>query len=367
MSRLRPTLSIAVWLIAFFFPIVDCARTEASFEYDLVEAFSSADAGAETSLIDIGSANSRPHLIDGWRQDERAGSMSFAWAIGQESSVRWLLTERRGLQMTFRCWPFPSSRRQTIDVLVNGKEIQRIELDPAARDYTVALPADRLVRGWNHTTFRYGFHRQKSSPIAVAWDWLRIEPLHDGEAPQVGSAAGVPSLVLPARAQLDYYVTIGAGTRLVADDIVANGDTDDATPLKVELQIAGSRDATTYALDGKGPYSVDLPVSSSTLARLSLLRTRRVGRCSGRGWCPTPTSGCRGAPRPRTATGFPQRAQTSSCTSLTLCAPTTSAVTAIQSRRLPTSTRSPRRRPCSSIPWRNRLGRERRSPPSSPG
>lgn len=270
MLRHRPVPSIAVWAIVFLTIGADYMRAETSSEYDLVEAFGSAEAGAETSLIDVGSADSRPLLGRGWRHDERAGDMTYAWGIGRESTIRWLVTDLRDLRMTFRCWPFPSSRQQTIQVSVNGKTLQRVELDAAARTYTLDLPAGRLVRGWNQATFRYEFHRQKTSPIAVAWDWVRIEPLHDAVPPQAGSEAGTPSLLLPANARVDYHLKLGQGTRLVVDGLRSNGNPNDAAPPRLEVRFAGSVDTTTYELVREGPTSIDLPVDSPTIIRLSL-------------------------------------------------------------------------------------------------
>lgn len=132
------------------------------------------------SHLTFGQGTTRKWLRSGWYQDEASGSVSYVWSEGEKSIIEVPLSTGKDLRMTFACQPlqFPGSPQQTVTVVLNGRVIERVALQPVTSTYSVVLPKAAIVESMNVLEFRYGFARKSSEVqpgssdsrvLGVAW------------------------------------------------------------------------------------------------------------------------------------------------------------------------------------------------------
>jgi arylsulfatase A-like enzyme len=294
MNRLR--LALAVLLLALTFGA--CRREQVT--YDFVERFPRADV--ETGLIDLGTPEARGHLIEGWSYDEQGpGGLSFVWGTGDRSSLRVFVTQPRPLVLALRGWslPFEGVPPQRVAVRVNEIPADAVDVAPEPAEYRVAVPAGSWVFGENRIELHYAHHSRPVDldpgardprPLAVAWDWLRIEhPLAAGE-PHIERSAASSALVLPFGSRVEYYAKLHPESVLDIEGITRWGNGPDAAapePVLLEVRVEG---------DAVEPRTFELPVRSGARgrSRLSLeIDSERVARVSLRALRPEAVPGAR--------------------------------------------------------------------------
>ena len=278
----------------------------------------------ELPALDLGTPAARPALVSGWSWDERDGEgsgsqgaggdsgrdTSFAWGVGEQSVVRFFLTEPRDLTIRLhgRPFAFDGASPQTVEVEVDGRPLSpptRWVLDPAADPgvgtYTVTVPENSLRAGFNRLTLRYAWARSPrelglsndSRALAVAWYGMELSPVPPppagaastadaaaatGEVAGVsvttapsedGSGTGETTVRLPFGAGVDVFVRVptppGARTILAIDHLEAVGATGS---LDVEIEEEGTepvRAARVGPVDRSGRrVLLDLPLRPGT-------------------------------------------------------------------------------------------------------
>ena len=132
------------------------------------------------SHLTFGQNTTRKWMRGGWNQDETIASESYVWSEGDKSVLEVPLSTGKDLRMTFACQPlqFPGSPQQTVTVVLNGRVIERVALQPVTSTYSVVLPKAAIVESMNVLEFRYGFARKSSEVqpgssdsrvLGVAW------------------------------------------------------------------------------------------------------------------------------------------------------------------------------------------------------
>ncbi len=248
--------------------------------YDFVASFPLAEVLTPTAAIDFGSPEARPHLIEGWGHDERAGTTSFVWAMGDSSWVRWFVATPRAAKLYFRCWPYAAqgSAPQTVLPIVNERMLQAVPI-PRAGTYSVTVPVDALVPGWNRLEFRYAYHRddhlaeREHRQLAVAWDWLRIDPAPKPVvAPFAERDRKPPAVTLPFGSDVNHYLELAPESELVIDGIVPWGQShDEANPpiLRVEVETSSGIRKNFDLAAGTALRRVPLLEATGNVARIS--------------------------------------------------------------------------------------------------
>jgi hypothetical protein len=114
----------------------------------------------------FGTNDDKLFLTNGWLAPETGATGPFRWASGKSASVALHLLTAMNYRLTVICSPFtyPGRPPQTMDVLLNGRQVQRLTLDGDLREYQVDIPADALTAGFNRLTFAFGY---STSPHAV--------------------------------------------------------------------------------------------------------------------------------------------------------------------------------------------------------
>jgi arylsulfatase A-like enzyme len=254
--------------------------------YDLVAEFPVAEIARERSTIDIGTAEARPLLVDGWSWDEtRSDGTTFAWGTGEASELEMFLAQPRELHATLRCVPFryPGAPPQRVAVSINGTSIGGLSLKPGVHDYPLGVPREVVVAGRNRITLGYGFHSRPSEvresederDLAVGWELIRFDEMAEPGAPWVDS--GSAELFVPFGTEVVFYLDLEDGSRLRIDSLASSSGTDGRLEVwwTVDAQLARRVDVLEAA---DRPVDVELPIGFAGPTRVAF---RAVGE--GRG------------------------------------------------------------------------------------
>ena len=277
----RPAQGIVVALLALAAVGLACRQPPpevADATGDLVALLDLATVLQETGLVDLGTPHGRALLEHGWSWDE-AAETTFAWGVGQRSTLRFFVTTPRDLPIALRgsADQGPSGEAQTVGVAVNGEAIAELEIGRFFDEYRASLPAAALVPGWNRLELTYGHWRPgpKIRQLAVKWDWIRFaEGEAAGEAARADAAG--EAIYLAHGAQLEYYVRLAQGAWLDVAELSSAGD--DGARLTVFVEPEGGEAAEVAALEPGRDLRVDLETAGPGVARLLL---RAVGAGSG--------------------------------------------------------------------------------------
>jgi arylsulfatase A-like enzyme len=257
----------------------------------LIELLPQAKVTTETQFLDFGNAEARFRLVSGWSADETAtDGMSFVWAVGPSSTVSLFVAEPRPLQLVFRCWPFhyAGAPPQRFELSVNGNDIGRIDLGTSPSEYRMSIPVHFQVSGENTVEIRYDYNQVPGDvipgslderPLAVGWDWLRLDGAVDSGSPE--SEADATALVLPFHTRVDYYLPAAPNAALVIDDIDTWGAArDDKSYLMISVQSVSERiEERIDDISSSDRIEVPLPAAGEGhLVRVSLEPKSGVGR-----------------------------------------------------------------------------------------
>ena len=182
---------------------------------DLVGLFPAAETNHEVSLIDLGTAAARLHLLGGWSYDETKGIDSYVWSAGEESSLRFWLSRKRNLKITLRCSPFtfPDSPVQTIEISANKQLIKTINLSAGFKDYEISIPSDHSREGFNTLRFSYGFSVPPATVLAgntdkrslgVFWDKIVFHDTGQSVKPSAAIGETQRILTIPANSTVSF-------------------------------------------------------------------------------------------------------------------------------------------------------------------
>lgn len=162
-------------------------------------------AQAPPSSLDIGTAEGRQGLGQGWSFDEAASDVSktvtFAWSSATTSDIYLGVSEPADMILTFRAMAFdyPNSQNQQVKVAVNGVEITSILMKKGWRWDVYAVPVPKAViqqgqRGIASVRLRYTDTARPAEVVHGSSDTRKIAVALDkiGLAPAQQLTAVVP-------------------------------------------------------------------------------------------------------------------------------------------------------------------------------
>ena len=220
----RPARALAVALAVLAGLGEGCRRPpgrQAERAYDLVALLDLATIRRETRRVDLGGAEARQFLEQGWSWDE-PGEPSLAWSVGPRSTLRFFLTAARDLPVTLRVAApaSPTGEPQRVRLSVNGRRVDRLELSEELTEHRLTLPSAALTPGWNRLELRHAHWAPgpRIRQLAARWDWIELGQAAAPVAAPLAEPAG-PSLRLPWGTQLEYYLRLPDAARLEIDEI----------------------------------------------------------------------------------------------------------------------------------------------------
>lgn len=256
---------------------------------DLVEDFPAASVLFEQNRIDLGTADARNFLTEGWSWNERSKSAgTYVWSSRTSSKISFFLTRTRQITLRWRALPYRCSECETqmISLRVNGVGVDEVPLERRWAEYSVTIPSQLVEVGLNDLSFHYQWTVQPSEisdsretrRLAVAWDWIDL-----GKGPNLRPVAdpGAETLAVPPGARLDYYLDSPEDSEIVLD-LVPTPDRA-AGPLEISVLRSGDSEAVTTRLTELGT-DLRIPIGKPAgLTRVRILapRTRNGNESAG--------------------------------------------------------------------------------------
>ena len=133
-------------------------------------------------VLHLGDGTGKRFLRRGWQQPENEGG--HIWSADLQSVLDVPLPKGVDVRMDFECRPFvfPGSPRQTLSIVLNGKPIQELTLDPERTKYSVTLPASAFREWPDAIAVNYAYARRPMDVISGSTDtrtlavvWYSIE------------------------------------------------------------------------------------------------------------------------------------------------------------------------------------------------
>ena len=123
----------------------------------LIKEYPLAEKRYPTSRI-VFSGDHEAFLLSGWSQVVKTPR----WAEGLRSELCFVSRKSRPVTMKLRCRPFQYGQKlkQTVEIFLNKKFVNKIALQPGTGEYEVVLPEKHLTDGLNHLTFKYAYARK---------------------------------------------------------------------------------------------------------------------------------------------------------------------------------------------------------------
>jgi len=209
---------------------------------DLVEAFSTAEVDYETDIIDFGSSESRPHLVEGWgRIEDWDGGTSGAWAMGPRSSIQFFSSDQRSVSLAMNCWSVQSESSEplTMRIVLNGHDFGVVDLsrDTSRTEHLLAIGSEYIVAGTNLLEFEYSRSVFKDGrPLSAFWDSLELRGLHESKVPRIDRQVNPPALVVPKRGAVSYFEMLGPETELMLQGFHPAGSGEHGRRLRIQLE-----------------------------------------------------------------------------------------------------------------------------------
>jgi arylsulfatase A-like enzyme len=256
--------------------------------HDLIQAFDAAEIRREVAVLDLGTPETRSHLIRGWGEDERDGDQTFVWGLAEGSVLDFFVSVPRDLTLVLDCqaFEFDGAPPQTVTVTLGDRQLAAVKLGRGFSRYQVALPADALRRGVNRLRFEYGVSHRPSEllpgsrderDLAVQWDAIELRGLESDGVPRLSGTGD--RVEIPRGSRVAYHFELRPDEELVIGDVAVLGGRDD---LRLLVEVATADGAVEHAFDpgAAAPLRVPLLVTPPAVARLSLTA---VGE-GDRGW-----------------------------------------------------------------------------------
>lgn len=253
------------------------STTAAPYTARLAELLLLAEIESETDEIDFAQLDDGSPLLEGWSLEPTLGK---AWGTGEGSELEFIVIPVRDLEISFRCSPFhyAGSERQTVTVVVNGQELERLRLWRMNRSYRVRVPASVLRLGVNRLEFRYGFaavpnevleDSDDGRSLAVMWEWIRFQD-DSGAVAEPEASADRTVLHLPFSTRINYYLELGTDSalRIGGVEVWSDGETRASAGMRLRLEatVDGADQPVVVELTPeqiRGPFELPLPVETT--------------------------------------------------------------------------------------------------------
>ena len=118
----------------------------------------------------------------GWSAVEHAPSgTSFRWSDGRVADLRFTLASPAARQIRFHCWAFafPGAPPQKMKLLLNGRALATVPIDPAPQEYTVEAPAAAWQAGTNRVQLRFSYAESPAQRLPGSNDPRRLSAAFD--------------------------------------------------------------------------------------------------------------------------------------------------------------------------------------------
>jgi arylsulfatase A-like enzyme len=235
----------------------------------LVGFLDSARRVIATRTLDFGTESARESFLTGWGPDEKGGGATFVWGVGDSSSLRFEVVDRRARRLVLRGWSFPfrDDPPQEVTVLLNGRDLGRRLMPLRRTELEFEVHGDELRGGENLLEIRYARHEGDNADLerAVAWDALSLSGGTPPQEPPGRTPAG--DLELPAGTALEWTLELPGDSWLSWSRVTGRG----GARLEVAAESEGeSHERSEEAGVGAGRFRISAAGEPHRLRRFSL-------------------------------------------------------------------------------------------------
>ena len=253
------------------------AAPEREAQIDLRALFPLTAAGQGESVIDLGTPRARPHLGEGWSDDDvLPGGETVVWTIARRTALEFELADVAPRRIVLRCGAVggPPARIVPVIARLNGLPIGMLRVHAALEDQVIVLPPRAQRVGRNRLELEHPLvpafanaGRKVGAGREVAYDSLTIET--PGKAPEVRVADDGSGIALSPGARVDFYLRAPPAALLELGLAPLEGETERA--LRVTVARDDEPERTLLDVDGSGETAVrvDLGGEARRIVRLS--------------------------------------------------------------------------------------------------
>jgi hypothetical protein len=138
-------------------------------------------------IIDFGEPRFRRHLVSGWSHPNPGDEFNFVWAEGKQK-FSWVVFTLKKLNcdyyLVLKAYPIlhPTLPSQQMEIYLNGRRLEKLNLQPNWQKYHLPVPSRFLRAGTNVMKFSYqiaavphkftGGESDDTRFLTVAFDYL---------------------------------------------------------------------------------------------------------------------------------------------------------------------------------------------------
>jgi arylsulfatase A-like enzyme len=231
---------------------------------DLVAEFPYTEAGRSSEVIDLGTPEGQATLLAGWeREPASLDGSTVVWMVGRHAELRVWVDDASATRLRLRCGgveakgPTPPSG-VPFAVMLNRRRVGTLRAGRELRDFEISLSPRMVVSGENVLALEsmlFGARHvgeAERAPREIACDRIVLaradaEPLQRTRVEQ--SDSGAAAMVLPPRAQVDYFFRAPPAARLRLTLDAARGEPSGSLRVVVGRDGAASRSILDVAPD----------------------------------------------------------------------------------------------------------------------
>jgi len=200
----------------------------------LTSTFGSAATNREVGILDLGTQEARPHLREGWSNDEgnRTG-WTGVWGTGNRSVVSFFVGSPREIDLKLRCWALPVTTLgpQLMTVTVNHGSAGTLTIGSKRGGlYRMRIPEALLKAGRNTLTFEYSWSARPidvlqdsgdKRQLSVMFDEIVFDGLASAEPPELAGNGSNEHIRIPPRSALSYFSKVPSRASLWLGSVIS--------------------------------------------------------------------------------------------------------------------------------------------------
>ena len=264
----------------------------------LTSTFGSSAKYREFGILDLGTQQARPHLLEGWSHDERSPTgRTGVWGIGYRSVVSFFVGSPREIKLKLKCWALPVTTfgPQLMTVKVNRESAGRLTIGSNKGGlYRIRVPEALLKAGRNTLTLEYtwsarpidvlpdsGDRRQ----LSVMFDEIEFDGLVNAEPPEVAGSGSTEYIRIPPRTALSYFSRVPSRATLWLRSVVSEQNwREDGCGLEIRIETESGNKVTKFVQPDaarSGPMRLALGSDKEEIVgiRFSTRTAKEGGNC----------------------------------------------------------------------------------------
>ena len=253
-----PTLLAAASVLVALVGSISCAEPARAPDAFIAEHAPFGDSGVATDLMFPVDEGASQFLVRNWPPQQTLEGDSM-WVHGRRAVVGFFSAADQPPAFVVEARPYthPDAPAQTMEVVLNGRPIDRVAMAPAWRSYRFELPADIVEIGWNLIDLRFSqtprpadFDPESDDRRVLTANFRRLELIaatgrpHWPDRPDAVSVdspgeIALAAIEMPTDSYLQVELAPGRNTTLTGTVETAFGPADDGV-IRTVVEVVGA-------------------------------------------------------------------------------------------------------------------------------